>query len=82
MSKFSDRVRFNWGFHDGTLEATNGTTRDVSDHHDRFYADGYKEGVVCMRLRGNDPDNRPETSEPWWDGMTCYYQSNQIEFSV
>jgi hypothetical protein len=64
--KFEDRVRFNWGFHDGTGDANGGKVRDVRGHFDPVYADGYNRGVETFRTTGK----RPETSEPAWQART------------
>ncbi len=66
--KFSDRVRFNWGFHDGTREAQNPKmsltdgVRDMSTHFDRAYAAGYLAGVADFRATGE----RCESSDAAW----------------
>ncbi|MBR8290494.1 hypothetical protein [Burkholderia cenocepacia] len=61
-TSFSDRVRFNRGFHDGSAEAERAVVRDVNDHHDPIYADGYVRGVLAWKNLGY----RPESSEEAW----------------
>lgn len=45
-SKFSDRIRFNWGYQDGVqnrfLPFANGVT--LKNHFDRVYAHGFRAG--------------------------------------
>jgi hypothetical protein len=59
---FTDRVRFNWGFHDGQSSAEINRPRDVSHHFDSAYAAGYVAGVAAYRL----VDERSDSSEPAW----------------
>jgi hypothetical protein len=56
------RIRFNWGFHDGTAEAQLGNVRDMSGHFDSVYAEGYRAGLAAFRATGT----RPESSEAAW----------------
>lgn len=58
--KFEDRVRFNWGYHDGIAEQARGSVRDMSGHFDSVYAEGYVAGV-----RGGW--GLDSTSEPAWE---------------
>jgi hypothetical protein len=60
--QFEDRVRFNWGFHDGTLDAEQGWNRSVDGHFDAVYAAGFLEGRVSFRASGA----REATSEHAW----------------
>lgn len=42
----ADRIRFNWGFHDGAGEQERGVgLRNMDLHFDPTYADGYRRGV-------------------------------------
>ena len=59
---FPERVRFNWGFHDGTAEAERAAVRDMEGHQDRAYAHGYVRGVLAWKNLGY----RPETSDEAW----------------
>ncbi|QMI49820.1 hypothetical protein [Burkholderia sp. MBR-1] len=59
---FPDRVRFNWGFHDGTSEAERAKVRDMEGHQDRSYAHGYVRGVLAWKNLGY----RPESSDEAW----------------
>lgn len=88
-TKFSDRVRFNWGFHDATFDAERGKPKAVVDAgeqgmsqvsrtFDRFYADGYAQGLAAYRLL----QSRPESSEPYWLSQTCVYQANGVAFTA
>lgn len=61
-SSFPDRVRFNWGFHDGTAEAERAKVREMDQHPDRTYAAGYVRGVLAWKNLGY----RPETSDEAW----------------
>jgi len=56
------RIRFNWGFHDGTAEAQRGSLRDVTFHFDKVYAEGYRAGIEAFCATGT----RPESSEAAW----------------
>jgi len=57
MTKSSDRVRFNWGYHDGAiacrgLRATidrNGFGVIMAKHNDKVYAHGYKSGFSAQQ---------------------------------
>lgn len=67
-TKFTPRIRFNWGFHDGTAEAERGSVRNVSSHFDKAYAAGYDAGVAAFRETGT----RPESSDAAWaNRCTC-----------
>ncbi len=59
---FPDRVRFNWGFHDGTAEAERAKVRDMESNQDRSYAHGYVRGVLAWKNLGY----RPESSDEAW----------------
>lgn len=59
---FEDRVRFNWGFHDGSGEASRGHVRSVDGHFDPVYAAGYVAGVKVFQ----DTGARPELSDAAW----------------
>ena len=54
-SSFPDRVRFNWGFHDGTAEAERAKVREMDQHPDRVYAAGYVRGVLAWKNLGYRP---------------------------
>lgn len=60
--KFEARIRFNWGFHDGSAEAERGQVRNVAGHFDKPYATGYRAGVSAFRETGK----RPESSDAAW----------------
>jgi hypothetical protein len=71
--KFSERIRFNWGFHDATRDAeqesrmdpkslTHRIVRDMATHFDAAYAAGYRAGVAAFKELGF----RPESSEASW----------------
>lgn len=73
---FSDRVRFNWGYHDAAGEVKNGrprltqcfgeqTTRIVSREHDAAYYDGYIAGLEDARA-----NQCTECSAPAWKRLT------------
>lgn len=66
--QFSDRERFNWGFHDGTHDASRGRRPewDGKPHYDRMYEAGYWRGVLDWKNTGV----RSETSEPAWQAFT------------
>lgn len=59
---FSERARFNWAFHDGTLDAQNGRVRDVTNHYDPLYATAYRYGVDSFAK----VQARVETSNEGW----------------
>lgn len=61
-TKFSARIRFNWGFHDGAYAEEINRARDLSGHFDTVYADGYRRGVDTVRMTGA----HPESSEAAW----------------
>lgn len=67
---FPERVRFNWGFHDGSAEAERAVVREMEDHQDRAYANGYVRGVLAWKNLGY----RPETSDEAWS----IYQNHPI----
>ncbi|MGA5726558.1 hypothetical protein ACPCHQ_21740 [Ralstonia thomasii] len=60
--QFPDRVRFNWGFHDGTRDKHDGQVRGVDTHYDRVYAAGYVRGVLDFHNTGF----RAPTSDQAW----------------
>ena len=62
---FPDRVRFNWGFHDGSAEAERASVRDMDQHPDKAYANGYVRGVLAWKNLGY----RPESSDNAWNAM-------------
>ena len=56
------RVRFNWGFHDGTLEAARTADgdpciRNMQNHQDSMYAIAYIMGVKFYKEAGFRPPN-------------------------
>lgn len=73
LSPNSPRVRFNWGFHDATLDRQTGfrdrraipigdlSCLPVDSSLGRAYAAGYAAGQRCDMSRG-----RPETSDAAW----------------
>lgn len=61
-TQFDDRIRFNWGFHDGANDAEDRKMpRDVSAHFDQVYAAGYLAGFRTV-VDGEDR----ASSEPAW----------------
>jgi hypothetical protein len=64
VSQFEPQVRFNWGFHDGTLEASWGKPRRMK-HADIFYAAGYEAGYFEFKAT----KVRAESSEPTWQAF-------------
>lgn len=56
---FPDRVRFNWGYHDGAQPHA----RSVNRHYDRVYFAGYNAGVTD-RQNGDYCDG--STSDAAW----------------
>lgn len=52
--QFEDRVRFGWGFHDAVNECKAKMRRDVSNHFDTVYAEGYERGREAFNVRGDD----------------------------
>lgn len=62
----SPRRRFNWGFHDGTRDASyDEPARDVSKHQDRLYAVAYLRGHQDFTLSGV----RAESSDDAWQAL-------------
>jgi len=62
----SPRRRFNWGFHDGTRDASyDEPARDVSNHQDRLYAVAYLRGHQEFTLSGV----RAESSDEAWQAF-------------
>ena len=42
----NQRIRFNWGYHDGASDVRHGRTlRNMAEHFDLAYGDGYRRGV-------------------------------------
>ena len=89
MADFSDRVRFNWGFHDGTWDAERGKPRrvvpfgeqspdQVSMQWDRFYADGYAAGLESFA----DLGRRDRSSEGAWIARSRYYLASGVAFTT
>lgn len=62
MRQFEDRVRFNWGFHDGSRDGQEAKVRDMDTHYDKAYASGYVRGVLAWKNLGH----RPENSDAAW----------------
>jgi hypothetical protein len=61
--EFEDRVRFNWGFHDGTHSASGAVpVRNMHKHPDNVYAAGYRAGIASFKTLGY----RAETSDAAW----------------
>jgi hypothetical protein len=59
-AKFSDRIRFNWGYHDAAADSQHGHPRQVVDNgpqslrvvsstFDRAYASGYRAGLEDVK---------------------------------
>lgn len=74
IAHFSDRIRFNWGFHDATRDQLAGCPRillhggkqnpqTVSKEYDAAYFHGYARGLKSAKESGM----RLETSEPAWN---------------
>lgn len=61
--QFSDRVRFNWGFHDGRRDAQDGRVRKSRSKWDSEYAAGYERGVSAFEKLGE----RPALSDDAWN---------------
>lgn len=59
-SQFPDRVRFNWGYHDGAVV---GAPR-LDSHYDRFYLAGYRLGQRDRNAGGYD--SQTATSDAAW----------------
>ena len=59
---FRDRVRFNWGFHDGSYDYMRHQLRDMDKHFDAAYSAGYRAGQAECKNAGS----RPETSDNAW----------------
>ena len=66
--QFPNRVRFNWGFHDGSRDAQDARVRDMAGHYDPEYAAGYVRGVAAFEAEGQ----RPALSDAAWTA----YQAN------
>jgi hypothetical protein len=62
---FSDRVRFNWGYHDGALDARRGKPNrwGTESHYDAAYSDGYAAGFA--RADAGEPAGN---SDHAWEG--------------
>ena len=52
QAKFEPRVRFNWGFHDAVADCERKARKDVINHFDAVYAEGYERGVEAHRVIG------------------------------
>ncbi len=70
-AQFPDRVRFNWGYHDGVFDARRGLApmhnrngiKD-EDHFDQVYVAGVRAGMAAEKKA---PGASPATSnEAWW----------------
>lgn len=64
LPEFPPRVRFNWGFHDGSADAERGRDPQWKPeaHHDAVYVAGYYGGRDAYRHHGV----RPESSDEGW----------------
>lgn len=64
LPEFPPRVRFNWGFHDGSADAERGRDPQWKPeaHHDPRYVAGYYFGRDAYRRHGA----RPESSDEGW----------------
>ena len=60
--QFPDPVRFAWAFADAVAECARNARRDMSDHFDHVYAEGYQRGVEAYRAIGT----RAVSSESAW----------------
>jgi hypothetical protein len=58
------RIRFNWGFHDGTADAAANRRPlwDGKQHYDPVYAKGYEYGRNEYRMTGK---RSPTSSDAW-----------------
>ena len=68
QTNFSDRIRFNWGFHDATHDKSMGRNRQLIPEGELFclpddsaYCAGYDAGQRETLATG-----RPESSQPAW----------------
>lgn len=72
--RFNDRTRFNWGFHDATLDAAEGWPdrtqivdakglRRPLPADDAAYCEGYRRGLASYAKLGR----REESSEAAWN---------------
>jgi len=52
QTKFEPRVRFNWGFHDAVADCERKVRKDVSNHFDAIYAEGYERGREAYNVIG------------------------------
>jgi hypothetical protein len=64
---FEPRVRFNWGFHNATLDGEDKRERSVEGHFDSFYAEGYRWGRASFAQMGK----RVDSSEDAWQGFVA-----------
>lgn len=71
VAKFEDRVRFNWGFHDATRDAHDGSVKNLENHSDNVYADGYGYGLASF----SELKVRAESSDKAWE----QYQAVRLE---
>lgn len=62
---WTKRVRFNYGYHDGTLAEQNKWPNKLS-HFDKWYFEGYKLGRRDYFEQGI----RPETSDKAWEEIS------------
>ena len=72
------RLRFNWGFWDGIDDDDkNRATRDVADHHDKVYANGYQFGNLFAK-RGHV--TRTTNSDSAWNTwLNCVEKTNPAQ---
>lgn len=60
MGLDNQRIRFNWGYHDGASKESRNPSTDhsalIMHHFDRAYADGYLAGVLAQ-IRGEYADS-------------------------
>lgn len=68
---FPVRARFNWAFHDGTLDAEKGRVRDLTGHYDPLYVTAYGYGVASF----NELQVRADTSDKAWN----LYEARELE---
>ena len=59
---FTDRIRFNWGFHDAQAQAFYKYPRIWTTHFDKAYEAGYWAGMDEYKTTGQ----RNESSEQAW----------------
>ncbi|TBR71607.1 MAG: hypothetical protein EPN64_19290 [Burkholderiaceae bacterium] len=80
LPEYSPRVRFNWGFHDGTHDAERGHVPEwrPEAHHDAVYVAGYFGGKDAYRRLGA----RPQTSDESWAIHTQSEWSERIQLFI